>query len=62
MKRTEVLKKLGGVICPVATPFKKRGDVDEKFFRENLRKLSGKGLSGILVAGSTGEAPYLTDQ
>jgi 4-hydroxy-2-oxoglutarate aldolase len=62
MKRTEVLKKLGGVICPVATPFNKRGDVDEKFFRENLSKLTGKGLSGILVAGSTGEAPYLTEQ
>ena len=47
------------LFCPVVTPFNRRGDVDEGFFRENLSRLAGIGLSGILVAGSTGEAPYL---
>jgi len=61
MKRTEVIKNLEGVICPVVTPFNKRGDVDEGFFRENIQRLSGIGLAGVLVAGSTGEAPYLTE-
>ncbi len=62
MTRNEVLKNLEGVICPVVTPFNRRGEVDEGFFRENLTRLSGIGLAGILVAGSTGEAPYLTEQ
>jgi len=62
MNRNEVLRNLEGVICPVVTPFNRHGDVDEGFFRENLGRISGIGLAGILVAGSTGEAPYLTEQ
>jgi 4-hydroxy-2-oxoglutarate aldolase len=62
MTRNEILKNLEGVICPVVTPFNRRGEVDEGFFRENLARLSGIGLAGILVAGSTGEAPYLTEK
>jgi 4-hydroxy-2-oxoglutarate aldolase len=61
MTRNEVLKNLKGVICPVVTPFNRGGDVDEGFFRENLSRISGIGLAGILVAGSTGEAPYLAE-
>jgi len=61
MTRNEIIKNLEGVICPVVTPFNKRGDVDEVHFRENLSRLRGIGLAGILVAGSTGEAPYLTE-
>ncbi|HMD83481.1 MAG TPA: dihydrodipicolinate synthase family protein [Terriglobia bacterium] len=61
MTRNQVLKNLKGVICPVVTPFNRRGDVDEGFFRENLSRISGIGLAGILVAGSTGEAPYLAE-
>jgi 4-hydroxy-2-oxoglutarate aldolase len=61
MTRSEIIQNLEGVICPVVTPFNKRGDVDEGRFRENLSRLSGIGLAGVLVAGSTGEAPYLTE-
>jgi 4-hydroxy-2-oxoglutarate aldolase len=61
MKRNEVLKNLKGVICPVVTPFNRRGEVEEGFFRENLSRITGIGLAGILVAGSTGEAPYLAE-
>jgi 4-hydroxy-2-oxoglutarate aldolase len=60
MTPNETIKNLQGVICPVVTPFNKRGGVDEGAFRANLRRLTGIGLGGILVAGSTGEAPYLT--
>ena len=35
--------------------------MDEGFFRENLSRITGIGLAGILVAGSTGEAPYLAE-
>ena len=61
MTRNEIIRGLKGVICPVVTPFNRRGDVDEGFLRENLSLLSGIGLGGILVAGSTGEAPYLAE-
>jgi 4-hydroxy-2-oxoglutarate aldolase len=62
MTRNQIIKSLKGVICPVVTPFNRRGGVDEGFFRENLSRLSGIGLAGILVAGSTGEAPYLAQE
>ena len=61
MTRSEIIKNLKGVIPPVVTPFNRRGDVDEGYFRENVARLCGIGLGGILVAGSTGEAPYLTE-
>ena len=61
MKRNQILKNLKGVFCPVVTPFNRRGDIDEVRFRENLSRIAGIGLSGILVAGSTGEAPYLAE-
>ena len=35
--------------------------MDEGFFRENLSRITGIGLAGVLVAGSTGEAPYLAE-
>ncbi len=62
MTRNEIIDNLEGVICPVVTPFNKRGDIDEGFFRENLSRLSGVGLAGVLVTGSTGEASYLAEK
>jgi 4-hydroxy-2-oxoglutarate aldolase len=62
MERKTVIQSLKGVICPVVTPFNRSGEIDEGHFRENLQRLSGIGLAGILVAGSTGEAPYLTER
>ncbi len=62
MNRDNVIESLNGVFCPVITLFKSSGGLDEGHFRENLQRLSGIGLAGILVAGSTGEAPYLTER
>jgi 4-hydroxy-2-oxoglutarate aldolase len=61
MTREQITKNLQGVIAPVVTPFNRRGDVDEGLFRENLSRYAGSGLAGILVTGSTGEAPYLAE-
>jgi 4-hydroxy-2-oxoglutarate aldolase len=61
MTREQIIKNLRGVIAPVVTPFNRRGDVDEGLLRENLSRYAGSGLSGILVTGSTGEAPYLAE-
>ncbi len=62
MTRNEIVENLEGVICPVVTPFNKRGGIDEGAFRDNLSRLAGIGLAGILVTGSTGEAPFLTQK
>jgi 4-hydroxy-2-oxoglutarate aldolase len=61
MTNKQVVDNLKGIFPPVVTPFNRRGDVDEKRFRENLRKYTGIGLGGVVVAGSTGEALYLNE-
>jgi 4-hydroxy-tetrahydrodipicolinate synthase len=61
MTHKEIIANLMGIFPPVVTPFNKRGETDEGKFCENLRRYAGVGLSGIVVAGSTGEAPYLTE-
>lgn len=62
MTRKEILAHIKGIFPPAVTPFNRRGEIDTGLFRDNLRRLTGIGLSGVLVAGSTGEAPYLTER
>jgi 4-hydroxy-2-oxoglutarate aldolase len=62
MTRKEIIQNLKGIFPPVVTPFNRRGEIDEGLFRENLQKLVGIGLGGVLVAGSAGEAPYLEER
>ena len=62
MTHRQILAHLKGIFPPVVTPFDRRGEVDDGCFRENLRKYVGVGLGGIVVTGSTGEAPYLTER
>jgi 4-hydroxy-2-oxoglutarate aldolase len=50
------------MFAPLVTPFNRPGEIDEGMFRENLQKLVGIGLAGMLVAGSAGEAPYLEER
>ncbi|MGH9354419.1 MAG: dihydrodipicolinate synthase family protein [Terriglobia bacterium] len=61
MTHTEIIGHLSGVFPPEATPFNRRGGIDEGAFRANMARHLESGLSGVLVAGSTGETPYLTD-
>jgi len=62
MTRQEITARLRGVFTPVVTPFNRQGTVEEGLFRANLMRYAGIGLSGIVVAGSTGEAPFLTER
>lgn len=62
MKRHEIIAHLEGVFPPVVTPYNRQGGIDEGRFRSNLERYAESGLSGIVVAGSTGEAPYLTER
>ncbi len=60
--RKDIIDNLRGIFLPIVTPFNRRGGIDEGCFRENLRRYVEAGLAGILVAGSTGEAPYLAER
>jgi 4-hydroxy-tetrahydrodipicolinate synthase len=52
----------GPVITAMATPFRKDGAVDYDRAGELARRLVDTGSTGIVVAGTTGESPTLTDE
>jgi dihydrodipicolinate synthase/N-acetylneuraminate lyase len=56
-----VTRKLSGVLGPLVTTFDARGELDLDSFSENIRAHLAAGLSGVVVAGSTGEAALLED-
>ena len=60
MTSKQIRDRLHGIIPPMATPFNRSGDVDEGAFRANLERYTGIGLAGVMVGGTTGEAPLLT--
>ncbi len=61
MIRKDVLANLKGIFLPILTPFNRRGDIDLAAFRQNLRRYGKQKLNGIIIAGSSGEGPYLTE-
>ncbi len=57
-----MLSQLEGVLVPVVTPFEPgEGQVAIRAFTENLRVHLSAGCSGVVVAGSTGEAALLDE-
>jgi 4-hydroxy-2-oxoglutarate aldolase len=49
-----------GVLAPITTPFDSAtGEVAPVHLRQNVTRLMGAGLDGVVVAGSTGEAALL---
>jgi 4-hydroxy-2-oxoglutarate aldolase len=53
-------RRFGGVLAPITTPFDTAtGDVAPVHLRSNATRLLAEGLDGVLIAGSTGEAPLL---
>jgi 4-hydroxy-tetrahydrodipicolinate synthase len=52
---------LGQVLTAVATPFSEDGSVNFEAFRRLCAHLLENGSDGLVVAGTTGEAPTLTD-
>ncbi|HKW10705.1 MAG TPA: dihydrodipicolinate synthase family protein, partial [Gemmatimonadaceae bacterium] len=53
---------LGGVLGPVVTTFQRSGELDGTAFAENIRAHLEAGMSGVVVAGSTGEAALLDEK
>src|SRR5215212_2916237 len=55
--------KLEGILGPVVTTFHSdSGDVDTVAFANNITAHLAAGLHGVVVAGSTGEAPLLDER
>jgi 4-hydroxy-tetrahydrodipicolinate synthase len=52
---------LGEILTAVVTPFREDGSVDYETFRELARFLVDNGSDGLVVTGTTGESPTLTD-
>jgi 4-hydroxy-tetrahydrodipicolinate synthase len=52
---------LGSVITAMVTPFRADGAVDVERFRELATFLVDNGSDGLVVCGTTGESPTLTD-
>ena len=52
---------LGEVLTAIVTPFRADGSVDIDAFRSLAHFLLDNGSDGIVAAGTTGEAPTLTD-
>jgi len=52
---------LGEILTAIVTPFKADGAVDLPRFRELSRHLVANGSDGLVVTGTTGEGPTLSD-
>jgi len=52
---------LGNVLTAMVTPFHEDGSVDFASFQRLARHLVENGSDGVVVAGTTGESPNLTD-
>ena len=50
-----------GILPPVPTPFTAKGDVNLDAMAGNISRWVGTRLSGIVVLGSNGEAPYVDE-
>lgn len=55
------MRSLGSILTAIATPFDAEGDVDEDAFVTLQRHVCEQGSDGVVVAGTTGEAPTLSD-
>jgi 4-hydroxy-tetrahydrodipicolinate synthase len=56
------MKEIRGIITAMATPFDENGKVDSDAARRLATHLLEHGSHGLVVAGTTGECPTLTDE
>jgi 4-hydroxy-tetrahydrodipicolinate synthase len=60
--RRPVMTDIGRVLTAMATPFDRDGEVDLKQAANLARGLLDSGSDGLVVAGTTGESPTLTEK
>jgi 4-hydroxy-tetrahydrodipicolinate synthase len=56
------MTEIRGILTAMVTPFDENGDVDEAVARQLASYLVEHGSHGVVIAGSTGECPTLTDE
>jgi 4-hydroxy-tetrahydrodipicolinate synthase len=56
------MKEIRGILTAMATPFDERGAVDTDSARRLAAHLLEHGSHGLVIGGSTGECPTLTDE
>jgi 4-hydroxy-tetrahydrodipicolinate synthase len=56
------MKEIRGIITAMATPFDENGGVDADAARRLAAHLLEHGSHGLVIAGTTGECPTLTDE
>lgn len=56
------MPELGAILTAIVTPFDAQGRVDEEAFVALMHHLADHGSDGVVVAGTTGEAPTLDDE
>jgi 4-hydroxy-tetrahydrodipicolinate synthase len=56
------MPEIGGVITAMVTPFAEDGSVDEAAARKLARHLIENGSHGLVLTGTTGESPTLSDE
>ena len=56
------MAELGAILTAIVTPFDDELRVDEDAFVDLLRHLCAHGSDGVVVCGTTGEAPTLNDE
>jgi 4-hydroxy-tetrahydrodipicolinate synthase len=54
--------RIGGILTAMVTPFARDGSLDEEAAVRLMHHLLENGSDGLVLAGSTGEAPTLTDE
>lgn len=52
---------LNGILPPAATPFTDADEVDREALKHNVRRWMQTGLRGLVMLGSNGEAPFISD-
>lgn len=56
------MERFAGVFAPIVTPFDSGDAIDEAALRRNIARWLDTPLTGLVVLGSTGEAPQLDDE
>lgn len=56
------MKEIGRLITAMVTPFDEKGNIDYRQARKLARALLDSGSDGLVLAGTTGESPTLTNE
>jgi len=62
IKEWRKMAKLGRLITAMVTPFNAKGEVDHKQAQKLAKALISSGSDGLVITGTTGERPTLTDE